>query len=188
MHWAPIPIVEFALPPASDVAISDEDVFRLISRGPWRGGNLSAAALIGFLAVSVVAFLTGNVIVGLIFCTLGVAAGTAHILSRHAINLALWIVREPAAVYWAEPRQFVQQLLFYRRTVTSLAFHTPAPVRLEPVLAQEELVLVLSWLRQRHPDALIGSFSPDDSDGRLSGNDPWSPTSMTSGTRMGTGS
>jgi hypothetical protein len=86
----------------------------------------------------------------------------------------LWITREPAAVYWAAPREYPQLATWSRKLESSVTLYTPAAGALEASLAHDELITVLHWLRQRNPDALIGSYSATDSDGRLSGNDPWS--------------
>lgn len=171
MHWAPIPIAEFVLPPTAEFEIRDEVVFRLLNRAPRRGFCISALAFIVLLAVGIVACVTGYTPAGVISFVLSWAAGTGNLVIRHKLNAALWIAREPAAVYWAETRPWVVN----RRTKYLLTLHTPAPVRLETLLSKDELMIVLLWLRRRNPDALIGSFSPSDSDGRLSGNDPWSP-------------
>lgn len=181
MHWVPIPIAEFALSPTAEFDIRDEVVFRFLSRAPRRGFWISAIAFIGFLAIGIIGCGTGYTLAGVMFLVLGWAVGTGNILVRHKLNVAVWIIREPAAVYWAETRQWVQELIWTRRTNYSLTLHTPAPVRLEVLLTKDELMIVLLWLRRRNPDALIGSFSPSDSDGQLSGNDPWSPQN-TSGT------
>lgn len=172
MHWAPIPIVEFDLPSLpGGCDLADEDVFRLFSRAPRRGFWLTAVAFIILLAAGIAAVAIGYPLGGVSCVVLAVGAGTANLLLRHKINAALWISREPAAVYWAVPRQWV------RKTQYVLTLHTPAPVHLDAILTQNELVRVVHWLRQRNPDALIGSYSPNDSGGLLSGNDPWSPHS-----------
>lgn len=173
MHWAAIPIAELDLPSPAESDLSDDDVFRMLSRAPRRGAWLSALASIGLFTIGLGAFI-GNAFVGVPLIALGVVAGTGHMLLRHKLNAALWITREPAAVYWAEPQTWTQYRIWSRRTKYRLTLHTPAPVRLEVILAQDELIAFLHWLRQRNPDVLIGSFSPNDSDGRLSGNDPWS--------------
>jgi len=59
MHWAPIPISEFALPPAT-VDLSDVDIFRLLSRAPRRGFWITLIIFIvliafGFVAIAIVA-------------------------------------------------------------------------------------------------------------------------------------
>jgi hypothetical protein len=177
MHWAPIPIVEFPLPPPADADTTDADIFRILSRAARRRFWITAFAMCVFLAIAIVGSIVSK-LVSIVFIVLGLAAGTGHILNRHTLNLALWISREPAAVYWAEPKQINLQLFWSQVTVNSLALHTPAPWGLEPTLRQDELMAVLHWLRRRNPDALIGTYSPTDSDGRLSGNDPWSPASM----------
>jgi hypothetical protein len=170
MHWAPIPIVEFTLPPLpSDFAVASERIFRLLSRAPRRGFWLSALAAIALLTVAVVCGSTDNMLAGALSFVLCVLAGTGHIMLRHKINVALWITREPAAVYWAEPRLRRQGSQYL------LTLYTPAPVRLEVPLAYDELITVLQWLRRQNPGALIGTFSPGDSGGQLSGCDPWSP-------------
>ena len=179
MHWAPIPIAEFVLPSTAEFDIQDEVVFRFISRAPRRGFCITAVAFIGFLAVGIIACVTGYTLAGVLLLVLGWAAGMGNILVRHKLNVALWIIHEPAAVYWAETRQWVQTLVWTRRTKYFLTLHTPAPVRLETLLTKDELMIVLLWLRRRNPEALIGSFSPNDSDGQLSGNDPWSPQTTT---------
>lgn len=169
MHWAPIPIAEFDLPPPVGFDLTNEDVFRLLSRASRRGFWLSAVTFIVLLPIGIVAIGIGYPLGGVSCFALAVGAGTGNLLIRHKLNAALWITREPAAVYWAVPRRWVPTTEFV------LTLHTPAPVQLEAVLTQGELIGVLHWLRQRNPDALIGSYSPSDSDGRLSGNDPWSP-------------
>jgi hypothetical protein len=179
MHWAPIPIAEFELPPPTGANLPDRDVFRLLSRAPRRGLWLTATGFIGLLTIGLVAVFIGNTLVGVSLFVLSVAAGTGHILVRHKINAALWVTREPAAVYWAEPKQWVQQRMKTHRTVYALTLHTPAPIRLEVPLAEDEVIAVLHWLRHHNPDVLIGNFSPNDSGGRLSGNDPWSPQPTT---------
>lgn len=105
----------------------------------------------------------------------------------HSRDDTLWIAREPAAVYWAAPTQLRMPLFWTRRTEYALTLHTPASLPLGAMLAQDELITILQWLRWRNPDALIGSYSPKDSNGRLSGNDPWSPqtTSGDSGDPIG---
>lgn len=176
MHWAPIPIAEFALPPApSDFHVADEDVFRLLSRAPRRGFWISAAGFIALLTGGLICFYTGYTLVGVLLFVFSVAAGTGNILVRHKINAAIWITREPAAVYWAAPREYPQMGAWSRQIESSVTLYTPAAGALEASLAHDELITVLHWLRQRNPDALIGSYSATDSDGRLSGNDPWSP-------------
>ncbi len=170
MHWAPIPIAEFDLPPSPvGFDLTNEDVFRLLSRASRRGFWLSAVTFIVLLAIGIVAIGIGYLLGGVSCFALAVGAGTGNLLIRHKMNAAIWISREPAAVYWAAPRQWVRTSEFV------LTLHTPAAVQLETVLTQDELIGLLHWLRQRNPDALIGSYSPSDSDGRLSGNDPWSP-------------
>jgi hypothetical protein len=170
MHWAPIPITEFDLTPSPvGLHFANDHVFRLLSRAPRRGFWLSAVAFIVLLALGIVAIEVGYPLAGVFCFVLTVAAGAGNLLLRHKINAARWISREPAAVYWAAPRQWV------RATEFVLTLHTPAAAQLEAVLTQEELMGVLHWLRQRNPDALIGSYSPNDSDGQLSGSDPWSP-------------
>jgi hypothetical protein len=170
MHWAPIPIFEFPLPPLEpDRAVASERISRLLSRAPRRGFWLSAITAIVLLTVAVVCGARHNMFAGSLSFVLSILAGTGHIMLRHKINLALWITREPAAVYWAEPRPRHQSSQFL------LALHTPAPVRLEALLTHDELIMVLQWVRHQNPDALIGSFSPSDSGGQLSGRDPWSP-------------
>jgi hypothetical protein len=177
MHWAPIPIAEFPLQPPADADTTDADIFRILSRAARRGFWITAFAMCIFLAIAVAGSIA-SMFVSIVFTVLALAAATGHLLIRHTLNLALWISREPAAVYWAEPRQINRQLFWFQVTVNSLALHTPAPVRLEPTLRQDELMAVLHWLRRRNPDALIGTYSPTDSDARLSGNDPWSPAKM----------
>lgn len=169
MHWAPIPISEFALPPPTH-DLADEDVFRLLSRAPRRGWWLSAVAFVVLLAIGIIAIVSGYPVGGISCLAFAAGAGMGNLLLRLKMNAALWISREPAAVYWAAPRQWL------RKAEYVLTLHTPAAVHLEVVLTQNELSGVLHWLHQRNPDALIGSYSPSDSDGRLSGNDPWSPT------------
>lgn len=167
MHWAPIPITEFDVP-SVEANLLDHDVYRLLSRACRRGFWLSAIAFVALLAAGFVSAATEDAMLVASLSALAVAVGTGHIMLRHKLNAALWITREPAAVYWAELRGWPQDK-------TVLALHTPAPVRLEVILGQGELMLLLHWLRQRNPDALIGSYSPKDSNGRLSGSDPWSP-------------
>src|SRR5436190_18134485 len=146
MHWAPIPIVEFTMPPLpSDFAVASERIFRLLSRAPRRGFWLSAFATIVLLTVAVVCGATENMLAGALSFVLSVLAGTGHIMLRHKINVALWITREPAAVYWAEPR------LRQQRSQYLLTLYTPAPVRLEVLLAHNELITVLHWLRHQNP-------------------------------------
>ena len=173
MHWAPIPIAEFELPPASE--LSDGDVFRLLSRAPRRGFWLTAIAVIGLLTIGLIGVATGNTLLGVSFFVISVVPGTGNMLVRHNLNVALWIAREPVAVYWAEPKKRAQHLIWTRRTEYLLTLRTPAPVQLDVLLAQNELIGFLHWLRRRNPDVLVGRFSPNDSDGRLSGKDPWSP-------------
>jgi hypothetical protein len=178
VHWAPIPIAEFIVPtPPSDFDVAEASVYRLLSRAPRRGFWLSAVAFIALLALATIGCFGGYVFGGLLSCVLCVVAGTAHLLTRHKLNVALWITREPAAVYWAEPGQPAQQPIWSRKTANLLTLHTPAPVRLEALLSHAEMITVLQWLRQRNPAVLVGSFSPNDSDGRLTGNDPWSSPS-----------
>lgn len=175
MHWAPIPIAEFNVPtPPSDFEVADASIYRLLSRAPRRGFWLSAVAFVALLAITTIGCLVGYAFVGVLSFVLCVLAGTGHILIRHKLNVALWITREPAAVYWAELGQPPQQAIWSRKMARLLTLHTPAPVRLEAILSHGEMITVLQWLRQRNPAALIGSFAPDDSDGRLAGNDPWS--------------
>jgi hypothetical protein len=169
MHWAPIPIAEFDLPPPVGRDLTNEDVFRLLSRAPRRGFWLSAVGFILLVAIGMVAIEIGYPLGAVLCFVIAWGAVTGNLLIRHRINAALWVSREPAAVYWAAPRQWVHT------TDYVLTLHTPAAVQLEAILTQDELIGVLHWLRQRNPDALIGSYSPSDSDGRLSGNDPWSP-------------
>ena len=168
MHWAPIPITEFTLPPpSSDFAVADKDIYRLLSRAPRRGFWLFAIAFIVLLAIGVDFRFCGKTLDSVLFFVIALLPGTGHFHVRHRLNVALWTCREPAAVFWAEPRQ-------HGRRKYLLTLHTPAPVTLEAILTPEELITVLHWLRQRNPDALIGSYSPNDSFGRLSGYDLWS--------------
>ncbi len=175
MHWAPIPIAEFDLPSPAGPELPDGEVFRLLSRAPRRGFWLSAITFIGLLIVGLVGVSIGNTLGGVSLFVVSAVAGAGHIFVRHKMNTVLWITREPAAIYWAEPRKWVHYRIWTRRTEYLLTLHTPAPVRLEVPLAEDELIAFLHWLCQRNPDALIGCFSPDDSDGRLTGNGPWSP-------------
>lgn len=167
MHWAPIPITEFGVP-SVEAHLPDGEVYRLLSRACRRGFWLSATAFVALLAAGLVSVAIGDVILGASLFALALVVGTGHIMVRHKLNAALWVTREPAAVYWAELRE-------WPRDKTALILHTPAPVRLEVMLGHGELIPLLHWLRQRNPDTLIGSYSPNDSDGRLSGSDPWSP-------------
>lgn len=169
MHWAPIPISEFTLlPQPPNGCVTDRDIFRLLSRAPRRGFWLSAIAFIILLAIGECFYLCGEKIVGGLIFAFGLLPGTGHILIRHKINLALWACREPAAVFWAEPKKWKTGSTYMLR------LHTPAPIILEAVLTHEELQTVLHWFHRRHPEGLIGEFWPGDSDGRLTGKDPWS--------------
>lgn len=170
MHWAPIPIAEFELPPLPvGCELANEDVFRLLSRAPRRGLWLTSVAFLVLLVIGIVAIGIGYPLGGVSCLVFAIGAGTGNILLRHKLNAALWISVEPAAIYWAAPRKWV------RTTEYMLKLHTLAPVHLETVLTHDDLIRVLHWIHQRNPDALIGTYSPNDSDGRLSGNDPWSP-------------
>jgi hypothetical protein len=170
MHWAPIPIAEFALPQLPvGPELANDDVFRLLNRASRRGFWITAVAFVVLLSIGIVTIGLGNSLGGVLCFVLAVMAGIGNLLIRHRINVALWISREPAAVYWAAPREWV------RKTEYMLTLHTPAPVHFEVILSHDELILFLHWLHQRNPDAIIGSYSPNDSEGRLSGSDPWSP-------------
>jgi hypothetical protein len=182
MHWAPIPVSEFALP-AADCDIADEDIYRLLSRAPRRGFWLTALLLVVLISFGFVACASENPLAGVLFIVLGTFAGTGHILIRDKLNAALWIAREPAAVYWAEPGNPNQQLFAAFYGVHVLTLHTPAPVRLDALVTSGELFTVLHWIRRRNPDALIGNFSPHDSDGRLLGTDPWSPCNISNASK-----
>jgi len=177
MHWAPISVAEFDLPPPTGHDLADGTVFRLLSRAPRRGFWLSAIGSIGLLVIGLLIIGLGGVFIvaGVSFLVLCLLIGTGHYLMRHKLNVALWITREPSAVYWAEPKEWAKPWNRTRRTEYLLTLHTPAPVRLEVLLAHEELIAFLHWLRRRNPDVLIGRFSPNDSNGKLSGDDPWSP-------------
>jgi hypothetical protein len=175
MHWAPIPIAELALPPTtSDFAITQDDIYRRLTRAPRRGFWLTAIAMIVFIAIAFVSGSIGRILVGGSFFAFAVLAGTCHIMIRHKLNVAIWISHEPAAVYWAQPGHFIQKLGGISRSMDSLTLHTPASVRFEVTMPRDDLLAVLQWLRQRNPAVLIGYYSPDDSDGQLSGSDPWS--------------
>lgn len=141
MHWAPIPIAEYALPPPPpDFDVADKVIFRLLSRATRRGFWLSALAFTTFLAIGVVVGLMENTLVGIFFWVLAVLAGTAHILIRDKLNVTLRSCREPATVYWAEPRQLGRHLFRTLGQVNSLTLHTPAPVRLEAILDNDAMV------------------------------------------------
>lgn len=172
MHWAPIPIAEFDIPPLPiGCDVTNEDVFRLLRRAPRRGFWLTAVAVPVLLAIGLVAIGIGSPLFGVSCFVFAVVAGTENLLIRHKLNAALWISREPAAVYWAAPNSCGRTAKYV------LTLHTPTAVHLDADLTHDELIGVIHWLRKRNPDALIGTFSPNDSDGRLSGSDPWSPQS-----------
>ena len=172
MHWAPIPIAEFDIPPLPfGYDLAKDDVFRLLCRAPRRGFWLTAVAMPVLLAIGLVAIRVGFPLLGVTCFVFAVGAGTGNLLIRHKLNAALWISREPASVYWAAP------IRWGRTTKYLLTLHTPGPVQLDAILTHDELIGFVYWLRKGNPDALIGSYSPNDSDGRLSGNDPWSPQS-----------
>jgi hypothetical protein len=175
MHWAPIPIIEFDLPPSSGFDVPNAvHIFQLLSRGPRIAFWLSAFAFIVLTAIGLVALFTGYGAAGVLCLMLSWFAGVGHMLVRHKLDLALWITREPAAVYWAAPCQWDKQLIWPGKSKYALTLHTPASLQLGALLAHHELIAVLHWLRQHNPDALIGSYSPKDSNGRLSGDDPFS--------------
>jgi hypothetical protein len=170
MHWAPIPIAEFDIPPLPiGCDLASEDVFRLLGRAPRRGFWLTAVAIPVLIAIGLVAIVIGSPVLGVSCFIFAVGAGTGNLLIRHKLNAVLWVSREPAAVYWAAPTSWG------RTTKYVLTLHTPAAVHLGAVLTHNELIGVIYWLRKRNPDALIGTYSPNDSDGKLSGSDPWSP-------------
>jgi hypothetical protein len=170
MHWAPIPIAEFDIPqPPVRGDFASEDVFRLLARTPRRGFWLTAVAFSVLLAIGLVAIRIGLPILSVSCFIFALGAGTGNYTLRNKLNAALWVSREPAAVYWASPS------ILGRTTKYVLRLHTPAPVHLDAVLTHAEVIGVIHWLRKRNPDALIGTYSPNDSDGKLSGTDPWSP-------------
>jgi hypothetical protein len=169
MHWAPIPIAEFEFPPLPvGFDFGSDDVVRLLCRAPRRGFWLTAVAFPVLLAIGLVAITVSSPLLGVMCFVFAVGAGTGNLLLRHKLNAAIWISREPAAVYWAAPKSWG------RTTKYVLTLHTPAPVHLDAVVTHDELIGFVYWLRKENPDVLIGSYSPNDSDGRLSGNDPWS--------------
>jgi hypothetical protein len=172
MHWAPIPIAEFDIPPLpSGCELENEEVFRLLCRAPRRGFWLTAVAIPLLLAIGIVAIGIGLPLVGVSCFVFALAASVGNLLIRHKLNAALWVSREPAAIYWAAPSRWG------RTTKYVLTLHTLAPVHLDAILTHDELIGFVYWLRKQNPDVLIGSYSPNDSDGRLSGNDPWSQKS-----------
>ncbi len=169
MHWAPIPIAEFDIPPLpSGCELENGEVFRLLCRAPRRGFWLTAVAIPMLLAIGIVGVGIGLPLVGVSCFVLAVGASVGNLLIRHKLNAALWVSREPAAIYWAAPSRWGRTAKYV------LTLYTLAPVHLDAILTHDELIGFVYWLRKQNPDVLIGSYSPNDSDGRLSGDDPWS--------------
>jgi hypothetical protein len=173
MHWAAIPIAEFQIPASSGPILSDRDAFRMMSRASRKGFWLSAVFFVVLAATGYTCVIIGQQIIAAVCFVLSVAGWVVHTLSRREINLALWISREPAAVYWAEPETLIRKLGKFRLADWVLRFHTPAPMLLEVTLSDDDLTALIEWLHQGNPNVLIGTYSPADSDGRLSGGDPW---------------
>ncbi|MFT7172300.1 MAG: hypothetical protein ACI9NQ_000509 [Paracoccaceae bacterium] len=179
MHQALIPTRAFD--PGSSTTFEDStpaDIYRRLTVAPRRGFWITAAISITMVAVGIVLFGGGERLLAVVCLTVALVMGTLHYLARHKLNVALWVSREPWAVYWAEPRGMRLNYGFTSQKKVFLALHTPAQVGFEAAMRYEDIIFVLRWLRHHNPSCLIGFYSPDDSDGRLSGDDPHSVTSL----------
>ena len=179
MHQAFIPVREFD--PGSSTKFEDSapaDIYRRLTVAPRRGLWITAVIFILMMAAGVVLCGVAERLLGAFFLAVALVMGTLHYLARHKLNVALWISREPWAVYWAEPRGMRLDYGFTSQTKTFLALHTPAQTGFEAAMRYEDIIFVLRWLRHHNPSCLVGFYCPDDSDGRLSGGDPHSATSL----------
>jgi len=178
MHQAFIPIREFD--PGSSTRFEDSspaDIYRRLTVAPRRGLWITAVISILMMAVGIVLCAFDEQLLGAFILIVALVMGTLHYLARHKLNVALWISREPWAVYWAEPRGLRLDYGFTSQTKTFLALHTPAQTSFEAAIRYEDVIFVLRWLRHHNPSCLVGFYSPDDSDGHLSGDDPHSAIS-----------
>jgi hypothetical protein len=179
MHQAPIPARAFD--PGSNTTFENPtpaEIYRRLTVAPRRGLLITAIISIVMVSVGIVLFVGGELLLAVVSLSVAIAMGSLHYLARHKLNVALWVSREPSAVYWAEPRGLRLDYGFTSQTKMFLALHTPAQVGFEAAMRYEDIITVLQWLRHHNSSCLIGFYSPDDSDGRLSGDDPHTATSL----------
>lgn len=155
-----IPVSELDVPDDGSLPrLSASDIQRLLSikvrRGQFIAGVLSAAGMaVAIYAITIspsIPWAITGALCALVF-------GTAFGLARRKLDLARRISLDPGLVYWAHPTVLRQIVGGATIDSTFITLHSRIGGSFEVGMSREEMLAVVSWLRQHNPGIRLGPY------------------------------
>lgn len=155
-----IPVSQLVEPGEAAVSIlSSDDIYRLLATQFRRGCAIgSIFSVIGFVSFFIIVFLCHNVTLAIGSIVWSISFRVFAMLSYQKIRLAHHLSVEPRLVYWAHPQRSLirSRLIKYKHELLTL--HSRTGQSLEVAMSREQILSVITWLRQQNPDIRVGDY------------------------------